>query len=198
MNLLSLVRSLVVASALGAMSVSAANLSFTGTLTGPDDFDLVTFSLTSPATVTIKTLSYAGGTNAAGAVIPSGGFDPIITLYPSGGGAYIATNDDASVGQVPAAPNGLTRDSFIQTPLGVGTYIVAVTQFANFPVVGGTLAQGFTGGGTPNFGGLTNAWALDILNVSPQGGVPDAGATLTMLLLACGGLQLLSRRLGRS
>ena len=46
----------------------AAHVALTGTFTQDDAVQLFTFTVTDPAltTVTLRTLSYAGGTNAAG------------------------------------------------------------------------------------------------------------------------------------
>ena len=42
---------------------------------------MITFTLTSQNFVTFQTWSFGGGTNAAGTVIPAGGFDPLISLF---------------------------------------------------------------------------------------------------------------------
>ena len=45
----------------------ADNFSFTGSFAVDNDVQLFNFSVTAPSTVTLRTWSYAGGTNAAGA-----------------------------------------------------------------------------------------------------------------------------------
>jgi len=49
-----------------AVSLSAESLSYTGTLTSPEDAFETTFTLTAADPVTIQTWGFGGGTNAAG------------------------------------------------------------------------------------------------------------------------------------
>src|SRR5438094_440923 len=76
---------------------TAANFSFIGAFVQDDDRQNFTF--TSPSgSVTIRTWSYAGGTNAAGSVVAAGGFDPVLSVFDSTGGLIstsllIASND---------------------------------------------------------------------------------------------------------
>ena len=69
---------LAVVMMLATPAVWATNLSFTGTFTHDDNVQLFTFVVGAPSTVTLRTWSYAGGVNAAGATIARGGFDPIL------------------------------------------------------------------------------------------------------------------------
>src|SRR5262245_35968039 len=77
----------------------ADNFSFTGSFAVDNDVQLFNFSVMAPSNVTLRTWSYAGGTNAAGQLIAAGGFDPILALFDSSG-ALIDQNDDG-VGVAP-------------------------------------------------------------------------------------------------
>jgi hypothetical protein len=191
-----------VALILASSSAVAANFSFTGNLANDDDVQVFTFSVSSPSVVTLRTWGYAGGSNAAGASISNGGFDPILALFDSSG-ILIDQRDDGPLGLIPAdAATGARFDTYFQAALGAGSYLVAVSQFANF-ALGPTLANGFSGSNTSNFrdatGALrTSAWAFDVLNVDqaslpPTNGVPDTGSTVFLALLAAGSLAGLRR-----
>src|SRR5580704_9063053 len=56
-------------------------LSYTGDLSTPQSILEATFTLPASDTVTFQAWGFGGGTNAAGAVIPAGGFDPLIALF---------------------------------------------------------------------------------------------------------------------
>jgi hypothetical protein len=199
-------------------TLSAANFSFTGIFGQDDQLEVFLFSNPS-GTVTLRTWSYAGGTNAAGQVIPSGGFDPVLSLYDATGGLNALSplidfnNDGPGVATDPATGNAF--DSLI-TILGlnpVGTYALVLSENDNIPA-GGTFGDGFTRAGQGNFtssfgcGGpafcdVTPAqrngnWAVDILGVrtaTDTNGptVPEPGS---MLLLGAGmtALAVLRRR----
>jgi hypothetical protein len=148
----------------GIGSAYAADFSFTGDFSNDNEVQPFNFSVAGPASdVTLRTLSFSGGTNAAGTTIASGGFDPIIVLANATTGAIFSGNDDAS---------GLTLDSFLMINLPAGNYIATLTQYSNLPV-GALLTDGFTGTGQLNFGGHDSHWALDVLNVnSGSAGIP--------------------------
>ena len=188
-------------------SVNAADFSFTGNLLNDDDVQLFNFTVGSTSTVTLRTLSYAGsdhpiytnGTNAAGAVIPRGGFDPILALFNSAG-SLIAQNDDGLGAPIDPVTSA-AFDTQLQTTLGAGSYTVSVMQFSNF-AIGPNLSNGFDGSNTSGFvdftgNARTSAWAFDILNVSDAGVVippvppvtaPDSGSALLLISLAFSGL----------
>jgi hypothetical protein len=168
----------------GASSPSqAANFSFTGTFTGDADVQLFDFTVGAPSIVTLLTYSYAGGTNSVGAVIPAGGFDPILSLFDSSG-LLIDQNDDGVFPDVGIDPiTGVAWDTYLETALlGAGDYTVAVSQYDNM-AEGSQLSDGFRRSDafftTTILGGSclsgqfcdaandqrTNSWAFDILNV---------------------------------
>ncbi|QDS94661.1 hypothetical protein FF011L_34410 [Roseimaritima multifibrata] len=171
------------------------NFSFTGVFGQDDDVLLFDFSVGAPSTVTLKTLSYAGGTNSEGNIISAGGFDPILSLFNSSGN-LIGTNDDGSFPDVGIDPvTSSDYDTFLSIPLAVGDYTVAVSQFDNFFTggLGDHISLGFLHEGNPNFtfdemygsnpffndvngDARTAEWAFDILNVdsaSAPGTVPE-------------------------
>ena len=157
----------VVSAFLIASGANAANFSFTGNLSNDDEVQLFNFSVGATSTVELRTYSYAGGTMADGTVIAAGGFDPILTVFDSGG-SQIGNNDDG-IGTVPSDPvTGAFFDTFLSVLLDAGDYTVAVSQFSNFPI--GDLTDGFPGSGRTNFEDVTgdfrtSFWAFDILNV---------------------------------
>ena len=198
-----------------------ASFSFTGNFNQDDDVQIFDFSVTSLSDVTLRSYSYAGGTNAAGTVIPRGGFDPILALFASNG-TVVTEQDDAGCGNVPAdAVTGSCYDVLLVASLVPGNYSVSVMQYDNF-ADGITLAGGFTRQGQGNFtatefgpAGATTPfwdvnndqrqsfWAFDILNVSqatqeppvqppPTGGeIPEPG---TVILAASGVLAIVVKR----
>ncbi|MEZ5566205.1 MAG: DVUA0089 family protein [Gammaproteobacteria bacterium] len=128
------------------LSAAAANLSFTGTFSRDDDVQLFTFNTSTESTITLRTWSYAGGINSAGAAIPEGGFDPILTLFDASG-AFIAENDDDSdfggeCGNVATSVvTGECFDTYFETTVEPGTYTVSIQQYDYFSV--GNLSDGF-------------------------------------------------------
>ena len=155
--------------ALAAPAAYAANFSYTGTFSGDDDVLSFDFVALGASNVTLRTWSYAGGTNAAGQTIARGGFDPILSLYDLSSGVRIGQNDDGGLGLVaPDAVTGAYYDTFFTSLLSAGNYRVIVTQFANFAP--DTLGGIFPGSGTTNFVDFADDtrdshWAFDILNV---------------------------------
>jgi hypothetical protein len=170
----------------------AANFSFRGTFSADDDVQLFNFTLGSPSMITLKTLSYAGGTQADGTVIAAGGFDPILAVFDSDGN-FIARNDDGDLNEIPSDPTtGESLDTFLKLSLSPGNYTVAVTQYDNFFIgdLGDNISLGFAQQGNPNFtadiadcpatqfcdylgNARTNEWAFDILNVKDADAIPE-------------------------
>ncbi len=191
-----LLKSAVSAAVVGAVVAAfvapaqAAPVSFTGNFAGDNDVALFSFTLGSGADVTLRTWSYAGGTNAAGSLIAAGGFDPVVSLFfGAGGSAILIGADDNGLGVAVDPATGEARDSLLHVPaLVAGTYTVALSQFANF-ANGPTLADGFLGAGEPSFGGRSNAWALDVVGVTTAAALPEpATYALALFALAAAGM----------
>ncbi len=183
--------------ALLCLRVDAAALSFTGTLDADDAVQTFMFTLSAPGSVTIQTWSYAGGSNAAGTLVPQGGFDPGIALFDDLG-TLLLQQDDAAPGDVPADP--LTNEQFdvyLVTALAAGTYRVAITQFDNV-AIGPGFANGFSKAGAGNF---TAAFACTNLQFCDVDAVNRTGfwatdVTGTTVVPLPGTIWLLSGALG--
>jgi hypothetical protein len=140
----------------------ADNFSFTGTFTHDTDLQFFTFTLASPtAGVALRTWSYAGGTNAAGQAIPSGGFEPYLNLYFAGGAldglqmnpgisgpCTVPPTGNPVVDLLPDPTTGACADVYYPTTLSfpggtwdAGTYTVVLSTFANPGI--GNLPAGF-------------------------------------------------------
>lgn len=192
---------------------SADAISFTGTFTEDNAVQFFTFSLLTTQTVTLQTLGYGGGTNAAGHVIPAGGFESVLQVYDAAGNAIggpILPGPDPTCGPRTPDPNrgGFCQDAYAQELLSSGSYLLALTQNANLP--NGNLSDGFyyvdtdpepffNNGFVGTFGYQGNGnWAVDILNVDSAQAVPEPGPlalTGTTLLLVGLGTR---RRRGRN
>jgi len=193
---------------------AAADFSFQGTFERDDDVQLFSFNVGAASTVTLRSLGYAGGVNAAGETIERGGFDTILALF-NDSGVLIDSNDEGGLGLVPAdAGTGASWDSFLQSSLAPGDYQVSVMQYDNF-ANGPNLSDGFTYDGAGNFtadfgcGGTSfcdvsgvapwnqrnNRWAFDVLNVesSTVSAIPEPG-TYAMLFAGLGLLGFAGRR----
>jgi hypothetical protein len=179
-------------------SASAANFSFIGNLSNDDAVQEFNFEVERTAReVTLRTWSYAGGTDAQGQVIANGGFDPVVSLFNSSTGASISYNDDS--GLVADPVSGAAYDSFVAANLSAGSYTATVTQFQSFPV-GPLLSNGFGGSLTENFGSRTSQWALDVSNVENAtigttyiSAVPEP-ESVSMLLAGLGVLRFMAKR----
>ncbi|MEO0431567.1 MAG: DVUA0089 family protein [Cyanobacteria bacterium J06656_5] len=171
----------------------AADLSFRGPFSQDSDVHLFDFSVETESTVTFRTYSYAGGTQADGSTVAAGGFDPMLTLFNSAGNRLFINDDDKS-GTVAEDPTtGKAYDSFLTVLLAAGNYTVSLTQYGNF-TNSINLADGFnqTGNFTSNFSrctgvaafcdftgdSRTNRWAFDAFGVEPLR-EPDAEPPVT-------------------
>ena len=86
---------------------SATTLSFAGNLdpANANDVFLASFTLSGTSNLQVQswgyggTLAAPGGTNAAGIVIPAGGFDTYVSLFQGTGSSatFLASNDDGDV-----------------------------------------------------------------------------------------------------
>lgn len=95
----------------------------TGSFTADNEVLQFDFSATGTQNYTFATTSYA-----------KGGFVPYLTLFSSAGNVLGYDGADGACGTAGC------DDAFLQTTLGAGSYILALTEFPN--VFTGTLAQG--------------------------------------------------------
>ena len=132
-----------------SQTAGAASFSFSGNFSEDDSVQLLTLSVASTSAVTFKTYSYAGGTDAAGARIPEGGFDPVLSLFNSSG-SLVRSNDDGTCAQVGMdSVSGQCFDSYLRVSLAPGSYTLALTEYDNEPL-GPALANGFDHQGKGN------------------------------------------------
>jgi hypothetical protein len=187
---------------------AAGTISLTGTLASPEDEALITLTLITSGDVTLQTYGFGGGTNAAGAVISSGGFDPFAGLF-SGTGPTAVFIDGASdiltnyspgcppagtipIGSVPGQCGDVT---FTLTGLSAGVYTVLLTDGEYIPNAVFEASPGYLGDGFTDFSaGVfqtcadlndcntdTANWALDI--TAPAGSsVPEPGSVSLVAL----------------
>jgi hypothetical protein len=161
--------------------------------------------------VTLQTYGFGGGTNAAGAVIPSGGFDPFVGLFSGTGPTALFLNGDSDIlsNYTPGCPpagtvtvgsvSGQCGDVNLPfTGLGAGTYTVLLTDGENVPnavfeAPPGTLGDGFTdlSGGVfqtcadvNDCNNDTAKWALDITATPEPRTFGVAGMALALTVLA--------------
>jgi hypothetical protein len=175
-----------------AAPASATDFSYTGTLSDPNDVLMFNFTVGSPSNITLRSYSYAGGTNAAGTLISGGGFDPILTLFDSTG-LEINHNDDGGSAHVPCEA-GRCYDVYLQQLLNPGIYTVSIQAYSNF-AIGPYLSNGFENDGS--FNGRSSSYAFDILNVDQAvqvaGAVPEP-STWAMMLFGFGAAGVALRR----
>jgi hypothetical protein len=195
MKALAITSALLAVTTLWAGAVWAGTVSETGTFFTPEDTFLVTLTLPTGGNVTLQTYGFGGGTNAAGAVIPFGGFDPFVGLFSGTGPTGLFLNGDSDVlsNFTPGCPPagtvtvgsvaGQCGDVNLPfTGLSAGTYTVLLSDGANVPnavfETSGLLGDGFTdlSGGVfqtcadaNDCNNDTGNWALDI--TAPNGSV---------------------------
>jgi hypothetical protein len=168
---------------LGAIPGCANVISLTGSLNPTDSGDVFLFQFTASNHATVLVQSYGfggsadapGGTNAAGQIIPSGGFDTYLSLFSGIGpsATFLSSNDDGIC--PPAAPDsGYCLDSrLVALSLPGGDYTLALTVSGNMSFAENqptlyTLGDGFIGLQQPDYYDpltgtyRTSNWALDL------------------------------------
>jgi hypothetical protein len=210
--------------AVACFAISAASggtISYTGTLASPSDSSTeITVTLASAGNLLLQTWGFGGGTNAAGAVIPAGGFDPFVGVFAGVGGSAVLIDGTSDVlsnylGFTGCPPAGtvdiggaVCGDVSMTFSLAAGTYTVLLTDGLYIPnavfETNGVLADGFTDLTAGVFQTCNGAncvsdtanWALDITTPGTTAPVPEPGGPWL-----CGiGLVVLSaasRRLSR-
>jgi len=183
--------------------IASSNIlvSTAGSFTADDDVVSFNFSLGAPDVVTMQTWSFAGGTNIVGSLLPPGGFAPVLSLFDATGAQNLIAFDAGGVAPSGCGvrnidpSTGFCLDAYLNLSLGIGSYIVTLTQFDNLPN-GPALPNGFFEAGNGNFTGgpfFLNAgagfqrngnWAVDIstplVTVTPE----PATAVLVFTVLA--------------
>jgi len=152
----------------------AASVSLVGQLDPGNAQDVVlhVVTLSSPGSLSIQSWGHGGtsgapgSTNAQGAAIPGGGFDPYVSVFSGSGptATFLASNDDGNCPPGTIA-DALCADSTLALgALPAGTYTVAISAFLNMSLAenlgSGTLGDGFVGLGS--FGARSNLYAVDI------------------------------------
>lgn len=135
--------------------VRASTVSYSGSLSGDDQVQEYTWTLTQNAQVLLETDSYGGGVSN-GVTTPSGGFVPVISLFTSTGTLLGSDGGDGMCfGSMDRdGKTGMCDDAYLATDLKAGSYIVALSEFFNVPV-GPNLSDGFLMQGQGNFTGST-------------------------------------------
>ena len=187
-------------------------LSYTGALSSSEGVFETSFTLTTTDNINILTWSFGGGTNAAGQLIPAGGFDPLVALFSGppatavmatdGSGNPFVDSDDVSnppyspVGNCPpagfvaigAGPGNLVcGDDLLQiSNLPAGFYTLVLTDANYLPDAifdNGALSEGFTD--------LTGG-ALQTCNTGGDGTCVDRSSNFAVDIVSASGTADLS------
>lgn len=123
---------------------NAATLTFTGSLTADDSVFTYTLTTASTQVFNFYTTSYGGGANLNGSVTPSGGFDPVLTLFSTTTGNVLGFGGGTGMCQGSSSKDpktGLCEDASFSATLAAGAYTLDLTEFPNEAI--GKLADGF-------------------------------------------------------
>ncbi len=117
------------------------SLSLTGALNNTEASFSVPVTLVTTGTINLQTYGFGGGANAAGSVIPAGGFDPFVGLFEGTGAGAVFLNgtSDELTNYAPGCPpagtvtigsvSGQCGDVFLSFPvLAAGTYTVILSD----------------------------------------------------------------------
>ena len=141
-----------------AIQAAAGTISYTGTLASSIDTSTqITVTLASAGTLDLQTFGFGGGTNAASAVIPAGGFDPFVGVFAGTGDSAVfidGTSDVLSSFTANCPPANtvdiggqVCGDVTMTLSLAAGTYTVLLTDALYFPAAvfetNGVLGDGF-------------------------------------------------------
>lgn len=131
-------------------AVHATTLNFSGDLTSDDQVAYYDLTLGSSSTVTFETDSYA-----------TGGFPTVLSLFTSGGsfldtngasGASTCSGADQTAVAPTAGATPVCGDAYLSESLSAGSYILALSEYPNFPSASGTSVEnGFQFSGQGNF-----------------------------------------------
>jgi hypothetical protein len=180
----------------------AASNTYSSTDSFVTDDQLAVFQLDLPVTgnIVASTLSYGGGTNAAGQSVPSGGFAPVLTLFDTSGTNVMGNIGSGNV--CPGAGSFCWDASFIYPDAPAGHYTLVLSQDGN--TSNGLLDEGFAMTSRPHYTAVyrsgidddpgytfiqvdgtqrTGRWALDVTVPTGATVVPEPGAAA---LLAAG------------
>ena len=168
----------------------------------PNDVFQYSFTLSGPAHLDVQSWGYGGGTNAAGLLIPAGGFNAYLSLFQGAGPGAVFWLSDDDGGCPPGAPDLNCRDPRLHV-IGApaGDYALTITTFGNSSVAenhgGGTLGDGFIGTGSyydpDNQANRSPAFAVDVSVTGASPSVPEPSTCVLLLIPAL----LLLARMGR-
>jgi hypothetical protein len=159
-----------------APTAGAGTLSFAGSLNPNNSNDTfsIQFSALSSVTVILQSYGFGGtsatasGMNAAGQIIPSGGFDTYLSLFNGiGDSATFRSSNDDGLCPPAATDQGNCYDSrltALSLPIGTYTFVLSAAGNMSFAenLGTGTLGDGFIGLASPDYGGRTSSYALDL------------------------------------
>jgi hypothetical protein len=213
------VSSFLVAAFVVAPAAFCTTVSYTGILASPEDSSAaIVVTMAQAGVLSFQTWGFGGGTNAAFAPIPAGGFDPFVGVF-SGSGASavfidgssdVLSNYSSFTGCPPAGivniDGKVCGDVAGSMSLAAGTYTVLLTDAGYIPnaVFDGTLTLGdgftdLTDGAFQTCNGNscvndTANWALDITTPGNGTATPEPGSLWTSGIALAAWLAASARR----